>query len=131
MATLARHPRRVMPRAVPRPLRPDLVPPRPDTITHGVRVFDAGDIGRVLRWTRGVRQLRQAEAAASLGVSADLLRGLEHGDRGVRLQNALDVLARLGFDVVLVPRDPDLALREAPAPEPTASAARTTPVAGR
>lgn len=112
-----------MPRAVPRPPRPALEPPSPDVAARGVRVFDAGEIGQVLRWARGVRQMRQAEAAASLGVSADLLRGLEHGDRGVRLQNALDVLARLGFDVVLVPRDPDLALREPPD--------RPSPVAGR
>lgn len=103
-----------MPRAVPRPHRPDLPAPRPETIGRGVRVFDAAEVGQVLRWTRGVRQLPQAEAAASLGVSPELLRGLERGDRGVRLQTALEVLARMGYDVVLVPRDPALPLREAP-----------------
>lgn len=109
-----------MPRAVPRPQRPDLPPPRPETVARGVRVFDATEVGEVLRWTRGVRQLPQAEAAASLGVSPELLRGLERGDRGVRLQTALDVLARMGYDVVLVPRDPELPLREvstSPTPE--------------
>jgi transcriptional regulator with XRE-family HTH domain len=73
-------------------------------------------LGEVLRWTRGVRQLPQDEAAASLGVSPELLRGLERGDRGVRLQTALEVLARMGYDVVLVPRDSSLALREADSP---------------
>jgi hypothetical protein len=101
-----------MPRAVPRPQRPDLPTPRADTVDRGVRVFDATEIGQVLCWTRGVRQVPQAEAAASLGVSPELLRGLERGDRGVHLQTALDVLARLGYDVVLVPRDPALPLRE-------------------
>lgn len=105
-----------MPRAVPRPHRPDLPAPRADTLTHGVRVFNAADIGAVLKWTRGVRQLPQAEAAASMGVSPELLRGLERGDRGVRLQTALEVLARMGYDVVLVPRDSSLALREVATP---------------
>jgi transcriptional regulator with XRE-family HTH domain len=81
-----------------------------------VHVFDAAEVGAVLKWTRGVRQLPQAEAAASLGVSPELLRGLERGDRGVRLQTALEVLARMGYDVVLVPRDSSLALREATTP---------------
>ncbi|HET7622644.1 MAG TPA: hypothetical protein VFK39_12140 [Gemmatimonadaceae bacterium] len=107
-----------MPRAVPRPPRPDLPAPRADTLARGVRVFDAAELGEVLKWTRGVRQLPQAEAAASLGVSPELLRGLERGDRGVRLQTALEVLARMGYDVVLVPRDPALALREGAAPPP-------------
>ncbi len=105
-----------MPRAVPRPRRPDLPAPRADSLERGVRVFDAAELGEVLKWTRGVRQLPQAEAAASLGVSPELLRGLERGDRGVRLQTALEVLARMGYDVVLVPRDSSLALREADSP---------------
>lgn len=61
-----------MPRAVPRPHRPDLLAPCHDTVARGVQVFDAAEVGQVLRWTRGVRQLPQAEAAASLGVGPDL-----------------------------------------------------------
>ncbi|HEX8716926.1 MAG TPA: helix-turn-helix domain-containing protein [Gemmatimonadaceae bacterium] len=108
-----------MPRAVPRLALPELPAPRANTLTNGVRVLDAAEIGMVLRWTRGMRQLPQAETAASLGVSPELLRGMERGDRGVRLQTVLDVLARLGYDVVLVPRDPALSLREHGTPPAT------------
>lgn len=45
-------------------------------------------------------------------MSQDLLRGLEKADRNVRLSNALEVLAALGFDIVLVSRDPSLGLQE-------------------
>lgn len=71
------------------------------------------ELGALVRWTRGVRQLPLEDVAAGTGVSQDLLRGLEKAERNVRLTAALDVLAALGFDVVLVPRDPALQLRDA------------------
>lgn len=73
------------------------------------------EVGAVVRWTRGVRQLPLEEVAAGTGVSQDLLRGLEKADRNVGLASALEVLAVLGYDVVLVPRDPSLALQARPA----------------
>lgn len=94
-----------MPRAVPRPDFPVLE----QTVAQGVRVHDAKDVGALLKWTRGVRQLRQARAAEAMGVSNALLRGVEVGNRGVHFDTALSLLARLGYDVVLVPRDPKLA----------------------
>lgn len=54
---------------------------------------------------------REAAAARS-GVSRDLLRDLERASRGVNLAQVLDVLASLGVDVVLVPRDRSLTLRD-------------------
>lgn len=86
--------------------------PRADTAVRGGRVVDAMELGQVLRWMRGTKGVRQLEAAASLGVSPELLRGLERGDRGVHLGTALDVLARLGLDLVIVPRDPTMDLRD-------------------
>lgn len=101
-----------MPRAVPKPERPDLPPAPADAARRGVRIFDPAELGSVVRWTRGRRQLTQEEAADRLGVSADLLRALELGEGGTRLRVALDVLASLGYDLVLVPRDPAVSLRE-------------------
>lgn len=75
-------------------------------------MLTASEVGEVLRWMRGVQGVPQEEAAASLGVSPELLRGLERGDRGVRFHTALEILARFGFDVVLVPRDSSLRLRD-------------------
>jgi hypothetical protein len=46
-----------------------------------------------------------------LGVTRRLLAELERGERGVRLDKALDLLAGMGFDVVLVPRDPSVSLQ--------------------
>ena len=107
-----------MARRVSTPTRPTLMRPRADTAVRGGRVVDAMELGQVLRWMRGTKGVRQLEAAASLGVSPELLRGLERGDRGVHLGTALDVLARLGLDLVIVPRDPNMDLRdEAPKPD--------------
>lgn len=101
-----------MARRVSTPTRPTLMRPRADTAVRGGRVVDAMELGQVLRWMRGTKGVRQLEAAASLGVSPELLRGLERGDRGVHLGTALDVLARLGLDLVIVPRDPTMDLRD-------------------
>jgi hypothetical protein len=48
-----------------------------------------------------------------LGVTRRLLAELERGERGVRLDKALNLLAGMGFDVVLVPRDPSVSLQAA------------------
>lgn len=96
-------------RTVPTPL-PLLERPSRDTATRGARVFSAEELGSVVRWRRTQRGTPLRKMAASLGVGADLLGDLERGTGGVRLERALVVLARLGFDVVLVPRDPGLTL---------------------
>lgn len=102
-----------MSRAVPRPKRPMLPPPRGDAARNAVRITDPADLGRVVKWTRGMQQQTQEEAAATLGISPEALRGIERADRGVKFQTVLNVLARLGYDVLLMPRDPEaLRLRE-------------------
>lgn len=104
-----------MPKTVPRAPRPELESPHPRMLQRGARVFDAGELGHVVRWTRGVRQLTQQQLADGSGVSRKLLRALERGEGTTSLQAALDVLATLGYDLVLVPRDPSLSLRDDPA----------------
>lgn len=81
-----------------------------------------GDAGRDIRdpsgaWrgrALGARRTRRAaeHAAARSGVSRDLLRGLERASRSVNLTQGLDVLSSFGVDVVLVPRDRLISLRD-------------------
>jgi transcriptional regulator with XRE-family HTH domain len=47
-----------------------------------------------------------------LGVSRGMLSEFEQGQGGTQLNLALRILADLGLDVVLVPRDPAVSLRE-------------------
>ena len=117
-----------MPRRVSKTPVPLLALPRADTSSRGARVVTADELGQVLRWMRGMRGATQLDDASSLGVSPELLRGLEKGDRGVRLGTAMEVLARVGIDVVLVPRDPELSLQPPDNEQPTAPHAqrRTT-----
>lgn len=90
---------------------PPLDPAPHDAAVRGGVVLTLSELGRVARWwrTRHRRSLR--DAAGMLGVTHRLLAELERGERGVRLDKALDLLAGMGFDVVLVPRDPSLSLQ--------------------
>lgn len=101
-----------MARTVSKVSRPVLHPVPPDTETRGAVVATATEIGQVVRWVRGERRVSREEAAARAGVSRDLLRDLERAARGVNLVQALDVLSSCGVDVVLVPRDRTLSLRD-------------------
>ena len=75
-------------------------------------VATATELGAVVRWVRGERRVPMEDAAARSGVSRDLLRDLERAARGVNLAQALDVFASFGIDVVLVPRDRSLTMRD-------------------
>ena len=92
--------------------RPFLHPAPSDAAARGALVATATEFGQVVRWMRGERRLPREDAAARSGVSRDLLRDLERASRGVNLAKALDVLASFGVDVVLVPRDRSLSLRD-------------------
>ncbi len=107
-----------MPRPVSNPPQPELRAPSPTSATRGGVVYDAVELGQVVRWTRGRSQMTLEDLAPRLGVSKRLLVELEHGARGVRLGTVLDVLARLGYDVVLVPRDSGVSLQPAPQESP-------------
>ena len=101
-----------MPRRVSRASTPDLPPPPPYTAERGVRVYRQQDIGQVVQYLRQLRGKRQRDTAGQIGVSTTLLQRLETGTSGVRLQSALDALASLGLDIVLVPRDRQLSLQK-------------------
>ncbi len=107
-----------MPRAVPRPPRPTLASAPHDAAVRGVLVATPAELGHVIRWVRGERQVTLLQAAAGLGVSPNVLRGLEHADRDVGVSTALEILMGLGLDVVLVPRNPDLRLKAPPVARP-------------
>lgn len=92
--------------------RPSLHPAPTDAVTRGAVVATAAELGQVVHWVRGERRVPREDAAARAGVSRDLLRDLERAARGVNLAQALDVLASFGVDVVLVPRDRSLSLRD-------------------
>jgi len=89
-----------------------LQPAPSDTAARGAVVATAAELGEVVRWVRGERRVPMEDAAARSGVSRDLLRDLERAARGVNLAQVLDVLASFGLDVVLVPRDRSLTLRD-------------------
>lgn len=111
-----------MPRAVAPVQRPLLHPAPHDTTARGAVIATAAELGQVVRWVRGERRVPLEDAAARSGVSRDLLRDLERASRGVNLTQTLDVLASFGVDVVLVPRDHSLTLRDPrdlPTTEPT------------
>ncbi|MCE2901859.1 MAG: helix-turn-helix domain-containing protein [Gemmatimonas sp.] len=112
-----------MPRTVSKPQTPDLPPPPPGTHARGAAVYSADELGQVVRYLRQLRGKRQRDTAGQLGVSTAVLHRLESGTEGVRLQNALEILAGLGLDVVLVPRDPRISLRDAQRGGPDAESA--------
>lgn len=93
---------------------PDLshLPAAPrDTAARGVRVFTPKDVGDVVRVARERTLGRQVDATRRLGVSLSMLGGLERGEGGSQLDLTMRVLTDLGFDVVLVPRDPSQSVR--------------------
>lgn len=104
-----------MPRRVSKASTPDLPPAPPHTSAHGVQVHTQQDIGQVVQYLRQLRGKRQRDTAGQIGVSTTLLHRLESGTQGVRLQSALDALASLGLDIVLVPRDRRVSLQTMPA----------------
>lgn len=88
--------------------------PSPDTARRGLCVVSPTDVGDVVRLARARHFGRQDAAARRLGVSLTMLGDLERGTGGSQLNLTLGVLADLGFDVVLVPRDPARSLQEYP-----------------
>lgn len=99
-----------MRKVVPESL-PPLDPPPHDAAERGAVMLTIKELGQAVRWWRTRQRRPIRDAAGMLGVTHRLLAELERGERGVRLDRALDLLAGMGFDVVLVPRDPSLSLQ--------------------
>jgi hypothetical protein len=102
----------LMPKVIPQPL-PPLDPAPHDAAARGAVVLTLSEVGRVARWWRTRQRRPLGDAAGMLGVTRRLLAELERGERGVHLDKALNLLAGMGFDVVLVPRDPSVSLQAA------------------
>ena len=99
---------------MPRSKQPDLshlAKAPADSAIRGVRVFTPKDVGDVVRVARARTLGTQVDATRRLGVSRSMLGGLERGEGGSQLDLTLRVLTDLGFDVVLVPRDPSRSAR--------------------
>ena len=103
---------------MPRQTAPDLKrldpPPAASAVARGVRVVTPEEMGTVVRVARTRALGRQRDAAMRLGVSRGMLSEFEQGQGGTQLNLALRILADLALDVVLVPRDPTVSLRENP-----------------
>ena len=101
--------------------------PPADAERRGVCVSSPQDVGDVVRLTRALMFGRQVDAAKRLGVSVGMLGGIERGEGGSQLNLTLGVLADLGFDVVLVPRDPSRSVQGAAQGAVQGAAAGDTP----
>ncbi len=64
-----------------------------------VKINSAKTLGQVVRAVRKDQQLRQDDAAGSVGVSENFLGKLERGGETVQLGKVLSVLAELGIDL--------------------------------
>lgn len=85
--------------------------PALDTALRGLCVTTPEDLGDIVRVARQRHMGRQKDAAPRFGVSVDALGALERGEGGTNLEAAMAILADLGFDIVLVPRDETYSLQ--------------------
>jgi transcriptional regulator with XRE-family HTH domain len=89
------------------------------------RVRSARQLGRAVANCRKRRGLTQADLAARIGVDRTTLLSLEAG-RTQALERLVRIVAELGYDVALVPRDAEMWLSTAD----DGSARRRLPGAG-
>jgi transcriptional regulator with XRE-family HTH domain len=80
---------------------------RTDTHVRGL-----ADLGLAVRDARAEARLRIDDAAAFIGVSADLLSRLENG-KPVTTDKLLKVFEGLGLELLVVPRSHTMKLRDA------------------
>jgi HTH-type transcriptional regulator/antitoxin HipB len=69
------------------------------------KIKSTGDVGKAVRKKRKEDRLSLADAAALCGVGYRFLSELENGKPTVELGKTLQVLAGLGLDVRIGPRD--------------------------
>jgi len=65
------------------------------------QVFDAADIGSLLRLRRKELGYTQTEVASFMGVSPRLIGEIEHGRGSVGIQTILNLTTGLGIDILL------------------------------
>jgi HTH-type transcriptional regulator / antitoxin HipB len=72
-------------------------------MTHPIWAYDTREFGDAVRYTRGQRNITQAELAARLGVARRTISRLEHGE-AVSVETALRALAECGYAVAIAPK---------------------------
>ena len=65
------------------------------------RVFDAADIGGVIRARRKELGYTQEQLSALMGISPRLIGEVERGKKAVGIQKVLDLTTALGIDLTL------------------------------
>lgn len=68
-------------------------------------ISDTKELGHILRTFRKAQNLTQEQLAAQSGVGVRFLRELESGKPGCQIGKALSVLAMLGLEMRIAPRD--------------------------
>lgn len=67
-------------------------------------IFQAGDLGGLIRARRKQLGYTQKQVAAFMGCSPRLIGEIEHGRGTVGIQKILDLANGLGIDIFAVPR---------------------------
>lgn len=67
-------------------------------------IFQAGDLGGLIRARRKQLGYTQEQVAAFMGCSPRLIGEIEHGRGTVGIQKILDLANGLGIDIFAVPR---------------------------
>lgn len=71
-----------------------------------IKITSEAQANRMLGAMRRYAGMRQSELAAKAHVSVSAVRDREHGRRGLHVEALVATAGALGFDVVLVPREP-------------------------
>ncbi len=66
-----------------------------------IPINEAGDIGQVVRASRKAQQIRQDDAAGSIGVSENFLGKIERGSDTVQWGKLFQVLEGLGIRILV------------------------------
>ncbi|MFI5429017.1 helix-turn-helix transcriptional regulator [Aeromicrobium sp. UC242_57] len=67
-------------------------------------LYEAADMGQVIREARTAARLTQAELADRLGVSRRTIVRLESGDQGAAIETAIQALGECGVALAAIPR---------------------------
>lgn len=68
-------------------------------------LYDAAEMGGVIREARKSAELTQAELAERLGVSRRTIVRAEAGDEGISIETAIQALGECGVALAAIPRN--------------------------
>lgn len=76
-------------------------------MSEQIKITSEEQAGRALADMRRAAKIRQSDLAASVHVGVTAIRDREQGRRGLHVRALVDTAAALGYDVVLIPRQPE------------------------